>query len=112
MQGINHQKAKENDVRYRGIYQEWRKNKSTLQEIGLRHNITKQRVHQIITRCKLGDGDYYNGNRIAKEKWLEFVKVCDDKEKARELFNTWLADKDVKLAADNKKLAPHTGIEV
>ena len=39
----------------------------TLEQIGDRYGITKQRVHQIIRRCKIGDGDYYKAVSIEKE---------------------------------------------
>ena len=48
---------------YFDIYMRYTNNDSTLEDIGLKYNITKQRVWQIVRFCKLGEGDYYSGLR-------------------------------------------------
>ena len=71
MKGISQNKALENSIRYKKIYEKWEEGNTTLKELGEHHNVTKQRMWQIITRCKLGDGDYYSGVNIARNKWLQ-----------------------------------------
>ena len=62
------------------------KNGGTMEEIGAKFGITKQRVHQIIRRCKIGDGDYYGANSIEnKQKMLHEADYAD-----------WLKTKGVK----------------
>ena len=57
MRGISKEKADQNAIRYRGIYEKWQTEESiTLEQLGKEHEVTKQRMWQIITRCKLGNG--------------------------------------------------------
>jgi hypothetical protein len=109
MKGISEIKAKENSIKYRTMYQRWSEEKTTLQQLGKDYDLTKQRMWQIITRCKLGDGDYYYGVQIARNKWSELMSIYSDSEQTQRAFNTWLGERDVKLASDNQKVAPHTG---
>ena len=59
MKGISQLKAKENSIKYKGMFEKWSNSTTTLEELGIEYDITKQRVWQIITRCKLVYGDYY-----------------------------------------------------
>tara|TARA_R110000744_G_scaffold90441_2_gene175588 strand:+ start:487 stop:819 length:333 start_codon:yes stop_codon:yes gene_type:complete len=108
MKGISQLKAKENSEKYKNMYERWKMG-STLQEIGEVHKITKQRVWQIITRCKLGDGEYYVGVAVARNKWNQLKKEHTLSSEVHEAFNMWLIERNVKIAADNHKTAPHTG---
>ena len=99
MRGISKEKADQNAIRYRGIYEKWQTEESiTLEQLGKEHEVTKQRMWQIITRCKLGNGDYYYG-----------VNVARDKKQTRLAFNEWLENNQIKLIGNNKTTAPHTG---
>jgi|TARA_R100000664_G_C2758076_1_gene146739 predicted DNA-binding protein YlxM (UPF0122 family) len=109
MKGISEQKAKENSIKYRSMYDKWITQEVTLEELGKEYDITKQRMWQIITRCKLGEGDYYYGTHVARNKWTELKALYQDTDQTKRAFDEWLADRDVKLAADNQKVAPHTG---
>ena len=52
MRGISKQKADENSIRYRSIYDKWLSEEAlTLSELGEEYEVTKQRMWQIITRC-------------------------------------------------------------
>ena len=110
MKGISYIKAKQNSIKYREMYDKWQTENDTLQQIGKEYGITKQRVWQIVTRCKLGDGDYYVGVNIARDKWLEYIEAFSMKD-AKKAYERWLEDQDIKIAADNRKVAPHTGWE-
>jgi|TARA_R100001244_G_C5157012_1_gene130514 hypothetical protein len=109
MRGISQEKAKENALRYRTMYDKWMSKALTLEELGKQHDLTKQRMWQIITRCKLGEGDYYYGTQMARNKWSELHALYNDKEQTRRAFNEWLEDKNIKLIMNNQKVAPHTG---
>ena len=105
MKGISQLKAKENErvIYTPGTFQ--------LQEIGENYAISKQRVWQIITRCKLGDGEYYVGVDVARNKWSELKKDYTLSKDVKSAFNEWLNEKNIKIAADNKQTAPHTGFD-
>ncbi len=107
MKGISQEKAKQNTLKYKMMFEQW-KIGSTLVEIGEDYKISKQRVWQIITRCKLGDGDYYVGVNVARNKWNELKKEHTLASEIQKAYNDWLTKKDVKIAADNHKKAPHT----
>ena len=109
MKGISQQKAKENSIRYRDMYDKWNTSETTLEQLGKEYDVTKQRMWQIITRCKLGDGDYYYGVQITRNKWSELKSLYSDVDQTQRAFNEWLSERDVKLASDNQKVAPHTG---
>tara|TARA_R110001599_G_scaffold8532_2_gene41352 strand:+ start:532 stop:876 length:345 start_codon:yes stop_codon:yes gene_type:complete len=109
MKGISQEKAKENSIRYKDMYDKWSTHSTTLEELGKEHNITKQRMWQIITRCKLGKGDYYYGTQLARSKWSEFKTLYDDTDQTKRAFNDWLKERDIKLSINNQKEAPHTG---
>jgi|TARA_R110000782_G_scaffold53022_6_gene113052 hypothetical protein len=109
MRGISKQKAKENSIRYRAMYDKWTGSKTTLEELGNEYAITKQRTWQIITRCKLGDGDYYYGVRVARNKWSEFKQLYSDIDQTKRAFDEWLKNREIKLISNNQKVAPHTG---
>ena len=85
MQGIDEQSAKDFLDRNKIIYNLYRDGE-TMEEIGAKFGITKQRVHQIIRRCKIGDGDYYGAADIEnKQKMLHEADYAD-----------WLKTKGVK----------------
>jgi len=109
MRGIAEQKARVNSVRYRKMYKQWTESKTTLEELGEEYNITKQRAWQIITRCKLGDGDYYYGFMVARNKWAEFKQLYSDIDQTKRAFDEWLKNREIKLISNNQKVAPHTG---
>ena len=110
MKGISEQKAKENSIRYRTMYERWLKEKLTLEQLGNEYELTKQRVWQIITRCKLGQGDYYYGVQLARHKWGELkLLYSSDLEQTKRAYDEWLKERDIKLTSHNQKYAPHTG---
>ena len=51
------------------IYFEYKYAKEvTMEQLAEKYSITKQRIWQIIRRCQLGEGDYYEGFENFKEK--------------------------------------------
>ena len=111
MRGINQQKANENQQRYRQIYTAYMTEEKTLKDLGIEHGITRQRIWQIITRCKLANGDYYEGMRIARQKWLELQSSETNETTLRSAFAKWLESTGVRLIKNNQSIAPHTGWE-
>ena len=81
----------------------------TLEEIGVRYNMTKQRAWQIVRFNELGNGDYYYGVNVARDKWSELYSTYKDKKQTRLAFNEWLENNQIKLIGNNKTTAPHTG---
>tara|TARA_R100000742_G_C4244546_1_gene63678 strand:+ start:220 stop:567 length:348 start_codon:yes stop_codon:yes gene_type:complete len=110
MKGISQRKVLENSIKYKKIYLDWQTKGSTLQELGEKHDVTKQRMWQIITRCKLGDGDYYSGVSVARNKWLQIKELYETVEEAEIHYKHWLREKNIKLALDNMTVAPHSGL--
>ena len=52
----------------------------TLEQIGRRHNITKQRVHQIISRNRLKQKEVKSIDNLEKEEYTGDMKVSDASE--------------------------------
>ena len=111
MKGISKQDAEMYSARYRSIYDQWTDEKEpiTLEALGKEHDLTKQRIWQIVTRCKLGSGDYYYGKNIARDKWSELYSTFKDKDQTRLAFNEWLEEQNIRVFDHNKTVAPHTG---
>tara|TARA_R110002051_G_scaffold159926_1_gene231378 strand:- start:1353 stop:1646 length:294 start_codon:yes stop_codon:yes gene_type:complete len=85
MQGINEKDASQYLSRNEQIHNLYLQGK-TMEQIGEIYDISKQRVWQIIRRCKLGDGNYYEAVSIdSKQKKLP-----------EEKYDAWLKDKGIK----------------
>ena len=74
--------------RNRNMWDAYKKGK-TMEQIGDEYGLTKQRVHQIIRRCKLGDGDYYVAHQMEKD-------MIDHSD-----YTDWLKNKGVKTIKRN-----------
>ena len=109
MKGISQLKAKENSIKYKGMFEKWNNSTTTLEELGKEYDITKQRVWQIITRCKLGDGDYYLGTQVARNKWSELNSLYSDFDDILPAYNDWLSKQGIKTAKNNQSVVPHSG---
>ncbi len=88
MQGIDEVSAKSFLDRNKDMWDAYKKGK-TMEQIGDEYGVTKQRVHQIIRRCKLGDGDYYVAHQIEKD-------MIDHSD-----YTDWLKNKGVKTIKRN-----------
>ena len=70
----------------------------TLEEIGVRFNLTKQRVWQIVRFNFLGAGDYYRGYNLYTEfnnSLLRDTKLSKIERKT--IMRNWLKDHNVRL---------------
>ena len=85
MQGINKELATDFLKRNKEMFDMYKQG-LTMENIGDKYNISKQRVHQIIRRCKIGEGHYYNAHQIEQEK----------KHLPNEDYSEWLKTKGIK----------------
>tara|TARA_R100001086_G_scaffold249933_2_gene191890 strand:- start:561 stop:854 length:294 start_codon:yes stop_codon:yes gene_type:complete len=84
---------------YFSIYLTYTNSHSTLEDIGFKYNISKQRVWQIVRFCKLGEGDYYKGLRLYNEVYKNFKKEYQEAN-AKTLnvkMREWLKLKNIRL---------------
>ena len=72
---------------------------TTLEDIGRKYDVSKQRVWQIIRYCKLGGGDYYKGlklyNDVQKSYEEEFTEA--DTKTINALMRDWMKLKNIRL---------------
>lgn len=75
--GIPTQPKPERDAKVIKLYYEGGR---TLEQIGRRHNLTKQRVHQIVAKYRLKKAEVNTLDRDKKEEYTEDMKVSDASE--------------------------------
>jgi|TARA_R110002020_G_scaffold362738_1_gene575021 hypothetical protein len=70
----------------------------TLEEIGVRYNMTKQRAWQIVRFNELGNGDYYAGYNMYTQKHKTLLQDTNLSTIERnKLLREWLRNKNVRL---------------
>tara|TARA_R110000824_G_scaffold170583_6_gene347999 strand:- start:1356 stop:1655 length:300 start_codon:yes stop_codon:yes gene_type:complete len=84
---------------YFDIYMRYTNNDNTLEDIGLRYKITKQRVWQIVRFCKLGNGNYHEGLRRYNGAYnkIKHARPESDSKEINGLLREWLRINDVRL---------------
>lgn len=84
---------------YFNIYMTYVNSHSTLEDIGNKYDISKQRVWQIIRYCKLGHGDYYKGlnsyNKVYKSLKEEYVNASS--RELNRMMREWLKLNNIRL---------------
>ncbi len=72
---------------------------ATLEEVGRKYNISKQRVWQIVRYSKLGNGDYYKGLKSYNETRKSYEKEYReaDIKTINALMRDWLKLKNIRL---------------
>jgi predicted DNA-binding protein YlxM (UPF0122 family) len=84
---------------YFNIYMTYTNSYTTLEDIGRKYDVSKQRVWQIIRYCKLGGGDYYKGlklyNDVQKSYEEEFTEA--DTKTINALMRDWMKLKNIRL---------------
>ena len=90
-------KRTEKNKLYFDIFMHSMNSDMTLEEIGLKYNITKQRVWQIVRFNYLGRGDYYRGYKMYMEKKTEIDSMPCEKQERIQLFRSWLESLNVRL---------------
>ncbi len=107
--GITTENQHNKAILYSEIFDEYCTSTITLRELGEKYGLTRQRVSQIIIRCRVGKGDYYKGGEKAKELWntiSEENKIEDELDKTyrRELFRSTLETNfGIKISKNNHK---------
>ena len=107
--GITEHRQLEKIVLYKEIFNKYSTTTLTLQELGKEYGLTKQRISQIVIRCKVGDGDYYSGGQKARELWDTISEDYTENDSMapsirRELFRSHLEQHfDIKIAKNNHK---------
>lgn len=70
----------------------------TLEEIGVKFNITKQRAWQIVRFNRLGAGDYYRGYDAYTEFKNALLKDTNlSKIDRKTMMRNWLKERDIRL---------------
>ena len=71
----------------------------TLEEIGRKHDISRQRVWQIIRYCKLGEGNYYTGLKLYNDTYKSYREEFADADTKtlNRLMRDWLRLKNIRL---------------
>ena len=91
-------KRTEKDDMYLTIYKSYYKDKMTLEEIGIKHGVTKARVWQIVRFSQLGEGDYYTGYKAYMNKKSQIDSTPDLTTKQRSTkLRAWLNTQDIRL---------------
>ena len=91
-------KRTEKDDMYLTIYMSYYKDKMTLEEIGIKHGVTKARVWQIVRFSQLGEGDYYTGYKSYMDKKSQIDGTPDLTTKQRNTkLRAWLNNQDIRL---------------
>jgi len=111
MNGITEQQQKELSEKYEKIYALYTGTDSTLQQVGDEFGLSRQRVFQIVQRCKLGNGDYYGGGKIARLKWKEISEKTDSTAQTWTIYQEWLKKFKIKIIKNNKNFAFYRGIK-
>jgi len=93
MKGIINRKAIFYRERNLGIYDDYLNSSRTLEEIAESFHLTKQRVWQIVRRCQIGEGDYYEGYFSFKKKKKKLQGQGFNEEETHRLLRQWLAEK-------------------
>jgi|TARA_R110000803_G_scaffold159710_2_gene223771 hypothetical protein len=91
-------KRTEKDKMYFDIFMYSSNREMTLEEIGIKYGITKQRAWQIVRFNQLGNGDYYKGYKMYMDKKSEIDKTpgATTRERSQGLRD-WLNSQNVRL---------------
>ena len=84
---------------YFNIYMTYINSHTTLEDIGLKYNISKQRVWQIVRYSKLGDGNYYKGLKSYNTAHKKMKEVFRDQGSwaVNQAMRNWLESEGVRL---------------
>jgi len=84
---------------YFNIYMTYTNSHITLEEIGMKHDVSKQRIWQIVRFCKLGGGDYYKGLKLYNEVHNRYKKDFENAnpKTINALMRDWMKLKDIRL---------------
>ena len=71
----------------------------TLEEVGAKYDISKQRTWQIVRFCRLGEGNYYNGLKLYNETYKGYQEKFEniDLKTLNALMRDWMRLKKIRL---------------
>ena len=90
-------KRTEKEDLYNKVYTHYWKDDMTLEEIGIKYKITKQRVWQIVRFSQLGKGDYYTGYKTDTDKKAEIDTTGLTTKERSNMLRAWLNSQDIRL---------------
>lgn len=93
MKGIDNSGALFHRDRNSKIYYEYKNTKQTMEQLADKYELTKARVWQIIRRCELGSGDYYEGFAVYRKKEESLKELGLPRVQIHELLRTWMTEK-------------------
>ena len=76
---------------------------TTLEDIGLKHDVSKQRVWQIVRYSKLGKGDYYLGLKRYNECYKEYSSFEKDPKIINNMVREWMQLNSIRLIKTKQK---------
>ena len=84
---------------YFNIYMTYTNSYTTLEEIGNKYDVSKQRVWQIVRYCRLGEGNYYKGLKLYNETYKSYQKEFTDADlkTLNALMRDWMKLKNIRL---------------
>ena len=89
---------------YFNVHMTYTNSHITMEDLGLKYGLTKQRIWQIIRFCKLGNGNYYKGleeyNNVYKSYREEFPDA--NVKTLNELMRDWMSLKNIRLIKNKK----------
>ena len=97
MKGISETDQKVQFDRNSQIYAEYKNTDITMDGLANEYNLTKQRVWQIIRRCQLGNGDYYQGYVRYKSKEDSLKELGVKGKRLHELMRKWMSEQGAKM---------------
>ena len=97
MKGISEIEQKEHFDRNSQIYTDYKNSDVTMDGLAHQYDLTKQRVWQIIRRCQLGDGDYYQGYVRYKSKEDSLKELGVKGKRLHELMRKWMSEQGAKM---------------
>jgi predicted DNA-binding protein YlxM (UPF0122 family) len=74
------------------IYEEYLNTSITMEALAKKYAMTKQRIWQIIRRCQVGQGDYYQGYQTFKAKKESFEGSGLSEEEVHHRMRMWLSE--------------------
>ena len=91
---------------YFNIYMTYTNSHATLEDIGLKYNVSKQRIWQIVRYCKLGNGDYYKGLNLQNQVFNDLKKENQNatSHELNGLLREWLKLNNIRLIKRNGRL--------
>tara|TARA_R100001143_G_C3313583_1_gene111333 strand:+ start:268 stop:585 length:318 start_codon:yes stop_codon:yes gene_type:complete len=97
MKGISEINQKIQFDRNTEIYKRYKEEDVTMDGLAVVYELTKQRVWQIVRRCQIGNGNYYEGYTRYKSKEESLKELGVKGNKLHELMRKWMKEQGAKV---------------